>query len=343
MLRIAFTRMLVVAGIFIARRKSYRLMRVNRYLAYLCFSFLLLTGLTGCGGQAVSPSDQTLIREADQLHARLEPAVVENRDPRLRRYLEQIGGRILSAAKELDQKGTIKSSGEGSNAWMFGKDVDFHLLDSQLPSGFTSGGRHVYVYDGLFQLCKSEDELAALFCHEYAHVYLRHVQQDLRRDPALSGEDALLFPFVMMRASPAQDRAADAVAFQIYAKAGWDPGRFAAVYQRMIDTNVAGADRGRLKEKVMDAQRRADALPPAAREWSQPPVADEARFAQLQVQTTTLVKAGAKNERAELLLAAFPSSLSEIETPGQAQARLRLFPPAAAGSDNQWNKGLPGR
>lgn len=343
MLRVGYASMSVAARIFSGYGKSYTLMGVSHRSIYICLAAIGLIGLTGCGGQAVSPSDQSLIREADQLHARLEPAVVENRDPKLRRYLEQIASRILTAAKELDQKGTIKSNGEGSNAWMFGKDLDFHLVDSQLPSGFTSGGRHVYVYDGLFQLCKSEDELAALFCQEYAHVYLRHVQQDLRRDPALSGEDALLFPFVMMRGSPGKDRAADAIAFQIYAKAGWDPGRFAAVYQRMIDMNVAGADRGRLKEKVMDAQRRADALPPAAREWSQPPVADEARFAQLQGQTTALVKAGAKNERAELLLAAFPSSLSETETPGQAQARLRLFPPAAAGSDNQWNKGLPGR
>jgi hypothetical protein len=316
---------------------------VNLRTVYFLFPLFVLMGLSGCGGQAVSPTDQTLIRQADQLHARLEPAIVENRDPRLRRYLEQISSRILAAAKELDQKGMIKSDGEGSKAWMFGKDVDFHLVDSDQPSGFTAGGRHVYIYNGLFQICKSEDELASLFCHEYAHIYLRHVQQDLRRDPALTGEDALLFPFVMMRASPAQDRAADAIAFEIYAKAGWDPGRFALVYQRMIDSNMPGVDRARLKEKVMDAQRRADALPPAAREWTQPPVADDARFAQLQGQAKALVRSGGRNERAELLLSAFPSNLSNIETPAQAQARLRLFPPAPAGSDNQWNKGLPGR
>jgi hypothetical protein len=111
----------------------------------------------------------------------------------------------------------------------------------------------------------------------------------------------------------------------------------------MIDSNMPGVDRARLKEKVMDAQRRADALPPAAREWTQPPVADDARFAQLQGQAKALVRSGGRNERAELLLSAFPSNLSNIETPAQAQARLRLFPPAPAGSDNQWNKGLPGR
>lgn len=303
---------------------------------------MLLT-LIGCTGQNVSPTDQTLIKEADQLHARLEPAVVENRDPRLRRYFEQIAGRILAAAKELDQKGAIKSEGEGSNAWMFSNEVDFHLVDSKELSGFTSGGRHVYIYDGLFQLCKSEDELASVFCHEYAHIYARHVQQDLRRDAALSGEEALLFPFVTMRPSASQDRAADALAFQIYAKAGWDPGRFASVYQRMLDMNEPGVDRTRLKEKVIEAQRRADALPPAARDWGQPPVADEARFAQLQNEAKSLVATAARNQRAELLLAAFPNNLSSGNSPAQIEARQRLFPPAPVTSDNQWNKGLPGR
>jgi predicted Zn-dependent protease len=307
---------------------------------YFCVA---LVGLIGCAGQSVSPSDQTLIKEADQLHARLEPSVIETRDPRLRRYFEQISARILEAARELDQKGQIKSQGEGSNTWMFSKDIDFHLVDSRQPSGFTSGGRHVYIYDGLFQLCKSEDELASIFCHEYAHIYARHVQQDLKRDPALSGEDALLFPFVTMRLSPAQDRSADTIAFDIYVKAGWDPGRFAEVYQRMLDTNMPGVDRARLKERVSEAQRRADALPPAARDWGQPPVADEARFAQLQEQAQALASTAARNQRAELLLAAFPSSLASGESPSQAEARLRLFPPVAAGSDNQWNKGLPGR
>lgn len=291
----------------------------------------------------VSATDQTVIREADQLHSRLQPAVVDNRDPKLRRYIEQISSRILAAAKELDQKKAIRSSGEGSNDWMFAKDLDFHIVDSGTPNSFTSGGRHIYVYDGLFQQCRSEDELASLFCHEYAHVYARHVQQDLRRDPGLSGDVALLFPFATLRLSPGQDRSADAIAFQIYVKAGWDPGRYASVYQRLLEQNAAGIDRARVMEKVADAQRRADGLPPAAREWGQPPVADDSRFAQLQGQTKALISSIPRNEQAELLLASFPSCLSATETSAQVQARQKLFPPPPVGNDNQWNKGLPGR
>ena len=41
-----------------------------------------------------------------------------------------------------------------------------------------------------------EDELASLFCHEYAHIYARHVRQGLKHEPGGEGsEDALLFAF----------------------------------------------------------------------------------------------------------------------------------------------------
>src|SRR5206468_11755116 len=131
-----------------------------------------------------------------QLHTRLEPAVVERQEPRLRRYFEQLASRIVTAARELDQQGIIKSQSEGSNEWLFSKDIDFHLLDSELPNIYTGGGRHIYIYDGLFQQCRNEDELASLFCHEYAHVYGRHAQKELKRvATAGGGEDDLLEPY----------------------------------------------------------------------------------------------------------------------------------------------------
>ena len=305
-----------------------------------------MVGLAGCTGQTVSPTDQVLIRDADKLHAKLESAVVERLDAPLKRYFEQLSSRITAAAKELDQQGVIKSAGTagGSNAWMFSKDVDFHLVDSDLPNSFTSGGHHVYIYDGLFQLCRSEDELAAVFCHEYAHVYGRHVQQDVKRDPALSGDNAVLFPFATLRLSPGQNREADAIAFQIYCKAGWDPGRYAALYQRMLEERSTAAspdDREALRERVVQAQQRADALPPAAREWGQAPVADDARFAQLQSKAKGI--AAGRTRQAELLLSAFPNSINDAPTPRQARAREQLLPPPTEPTENRWGKGLPGR
>jgi predicted Zn-dependent protease len=333
----------------------------------LLLAITAVSALTGCAGGAavVSPTDQALIAQADQLHARLQPALLETRDPKLKRYFEQLGARVTAAAKDADQEGLIKppapSAGSaasaadaagGSNAWMFGKDVDFHLVDSEIPNAFTSGGKHVYVYNGLFQQCRSEDELAALLCREYAHVYARHVQQELRRDPNQSGDNALLFPFATLRVSPAQARSAEAIAFTIFTRAGWDPTRFASLYQRMLEGGAApaDADRALLREKVIEAQRRTDALPPAAQNWAQPPVADDARFAQLQTgATTALARAPrtpeGRDDRVSLLLATFPSALAPGDTPTQTRARQKLFPPppVPTPTENQWGKGIGGK
>jgi len=311
-----------------------------RLACRIIFAICTAAPITGCAGQAVSPTDQTLIREADQLHARLAPALVENVDPRLRRYFEQLAGRITTAARELDQQGVIQSKDDGSKAWMFGKEMDFHLTDGQLPNLYTSGGRHVYIYDGLFQQCKNEDELASLLCHAYAHVYARHVQKELKRDTSLGEEEALLRPFVYLNFTPAHERTAAGIAFDIYLKAGWDPARFGEVYDRLAAEDSSGVtfDIALLRELAKPP------LPPpaAARDWAQPPVADDARFAQLQAETKAAAASAPRNERAELLLSALSSCLGPAEGPIQARARQQLFPPPQGPSENKWNKGLQG-
>jgi predicted Zn-dependent protease len=288
-----------------------------------------------------------MIQQAEELHARLRPAVVEDREPKLKRYFEQLGARITAAAKELDQQRQISSSGSGggSNDWMFSRDIDFHLVDGEALNGFASGGKHVYLYAALFQQCRTEDELAAQLCHQFAHLYGRHVQQSIKRDPSLTGENAVLIPFATMRHATALERAADAVAFGIFARGGWDPGQFASLDQRLLEQNTPGVDRYVLRERVIEAQRRADALPPVAREWAQPPVADEARFPQLQAEAKNAAGAGPRSGRAQLLLAAFDQCLNQRpgDSPAQQDALARLFPPSGVQSDNKWNKGLQGR
>jgi hypothetical protein len=313
-----------------------------------CFAALvpLLCLVGGCAGPSVSPTDQALIDRAERLHQVLAPAVVDARNPRLQRYLAQLSERITSAAKELDQQGRIKSAEiAGGGSWLFGKDVTFHLIDSELPNAFTSGGKHVYVYNALLQLCRSEDELASLLCHEYAHLYARHVLDDLKQEePPTGGQDvALIYPYATLRISPAQAREAQATAVLIYAKAGWDPARYVSLYERLGNGSpVSGVDSALMRDRVAQAERRMAELPPAANEWMRPPIADDARFAQLLSESRSLANSSRPPERARLLLACFPSCLATGETAGQLAARERLFPPPPAPTQNQWGKGVAG-
>lgn len=312
------------------------------------FSLLLLACLallTGCANQAVSPTDKTLIAEADQLNRHLAPSLVDDRDPRLKRYFAQIAARVTAAAKDLDQQGAIQSRGEGAKSWMFGKEIEFHLVNSELPNVFPAGGRHIYLYLGLFRQCANEDELAAVFCHAYAHLYARHVQRDVRPEPpGLSGDAKLLFPFATLQFTPAQEREADTIAFNVFTKAGWDPNRYPAIYDTLYKGDVAGVDRNFLREKTVDAiDRLLPAVPAAAANWAQPSVADDTRFAQLQAETAKIAPSAAGTPQSQLLLAAFPNCLNPTLTPAQTRARQTLFPPPPAPTgDNPWGKGVQG-
>src|SRR5678816_4091575 len=132
----------------------------------LLLTFVLLAG--GCA------TDQAVISQANQMNGQLKPAIME--DPELASYLQKVGDRIIGAAKELDAQGYgPKSHKNGENAWMFGNNMKFHFVNSKTVNAFTTGGDHMYVYNALFQMCKDEEELAAVMSHEYGHVYARHV------------------------------------------------------------------------------------------------------------------------------------------------------------------------
>src|SRR4051812_27092947 len=148
-------------------------MRILKHIivpVLLCLAALT----TGCA------TDQAVISQATQMNTQLQPAVIQ--DPELSNYLQQVGNRIIAAAKELDRQGYgPKSHKSANNDWMFGQDMKFYFVNSKTVNAFTTGGNYMYVYNALFQMCKSEDELAAVMSHEYGHVYCRHVAKGMNR------------------------------------------------------------------------------------------------------------------------------------------------------------------
>jgi predicted Zn-dependent protease len=164
------------------------------------------------------------------------------------------------------------------------------------------------------------------------------VQKELRREPGAGGDEELLMPFLSLKFTPAHEKTADAIAYSIYLKAGWDPTRFTDVYKRLEQTPLDGLDPQAVRQLTQVPRQ-----PPAeARNWGQPPVADDARFAQLQSETRAVVGAMRQDEKARLLLAALPNCLGPEDSPTQAAARQQLFPPPQGPSENKWNKGLQG-
>lgn len=302
-------------------------------------------------------SDRQVIRQAVDAHAQLEPAVME--DEVLANYIQEVGDRIIEQAAKASARGDgPKKHFEGDNSWMFGPEMKFHFVNSKTLNAFTTGGEHMYIYTQLFVECKTEDELAAVMAHEFAHIYGRHVQKGMDRQYALlaaaaggaaagaavggrdnwaegaavgGGATLALGSFANMGFTRGDEAEADKYGFEFYTRAGWDPEHFGDFFQAMIDkgydkTPGILSDHPTLASRVDKARERAADLPPDAADWRRDPVASPSRFKELQNRAVKLgksVPSDSSLEGAKELLAALPRScvspLPEFEDQRQAQ------------------------
>lgn len=291
---------------------------------------LLVMIAAGC-----MPSDRAVIDQAKQFNTGLEPAIMT--DPQLAQYIQQVGNRVIDAARQTQQ------AQDPNSQWMFSKNMQFHLVNSKTLNAFTTGGEHMYVYNELFQQCKTEDELAAVVAHEFAHVYGRHVAKGMRRQymtmgaAAAAGGAGYLYggkekgteyaglaatgvmaagQFVGMSYTRGDEAQADELGFEFYARAGWDPNRFGDFFKHMIDMGYDQgsemlSDHPSLKSRAELADQRARQLSPEAQRWRREPVASAAKFKQLQAHAQQIAKTmpdDSSLEQSQQLLAAMPRS-----------------------------------
>jgi predicted Zn-dependent protease len=336
-------------------KNTQLLRRLGISICLICLGFV-------AGGCA---TDQAVISQAAQMNTQLEPAIMQ--DPELAQYLQQVGDRIIGAAKALDAQGYgPKSHKNGDNKWMFGNDMKFHFVNSKTVNAFTTGGDHMYVYNALFQMCKDEAELAAVMSHEYGHVYARHVGKGMNRQygllaaaAALGGAGYLVGgeehgaeyaslgatagmaggQFLNMGFTRKDEAEADKLGFNFYTHAGWDPTKFAEFFQEMIDagydkTPAIASDHPTLASRVEDARRRVKELPPQAASWQKPPIADAAKFKELQARAAQVAKTTPDDsslQNSQQLLAALPRScIIPYTTQDEVKARQALAKRTAA-------------
>src|SRR5688572_6378609 len=272
--------------------------------------------VAGCANTAApTASEQALIDQGNRLHRQIAPALL-NEDVNLRRYVQQIGQRLTQAAEQMHRARLgppSHFSGDGGE-WMFGEDIRFQLLDCDVPNALTPGGTHVYLYNGLFQRCQTEEELAAAMAHAYGHLYARHRQQQtLLTDDAEA--DLVIIALINNRHSPQEEAEADAVGFQLFARAGYDPLAYANLPQRLQETQRADA-----------ARAMADQLPTAALHSARPPIADANSFTTYQQSAAAMARTDISADLRRLLTAV-PSCLTTTGSPDQRTAQQELQNP----------------
>lgn len=326
-------------------------MRTATHLRNASILPLVLFFAAGCA------SDSKVRAQADEAHAQLEPAVIK--DPELAQYLQQLGARVSATAQELEKENVgPKAHFKEDSSWMFSTD-EFHLVNSEQLNAFTTGGSHMYVYAQLMQTCRSEDELAAVVSHEFAHVYCRHVHKGMDRQLWTIGGAAVVGAagyaaggkehgmeyatygvalgmvagnFLGMGFTRDDEAEADKYGFQFYARAGWDPQHFGDFFQQLVDkgydtTPEWQSDHPSLSSRVQAARERAAQLPAEAANWRKPPLADAARFERLKQRAAQVAQTTKKEGdlgKAQLLLRSVPSCLLPADTAEQKDAQEQL-------------------
>ncbi len=119
------------------------------------------------------------------------------RDPKLERYVTEVGSRVL-AASHLRRPGIPEEFSR--------TPVTFGVLDSPIINAMALPGGYIYVTRGMLAHLNNEDQLATVLGHEIGHVAARHAarqawQQQLSQGLLLGG--ALLGQGVL--GLPAQD------------------------------------------------------------------------------------------------------------------------------------------
>ena len=343
-----------------------------KLLKLIIVPVILAAGLLNVG----CATDRQVISNAAGMHNQLEPAVIN--DPALANYLQEVGERIISVAQELSRQGYgPKNHKTAESEWMFGQDMKFHFVNSETPNAFTTGGNHMYIYTRLFRDARSEDELAGVMAHEFAHIYGRHVNKGMNRQYAalaaaaalggagyLAGGDEkgsqyaalgatgglALGQFVNMGFTRGDENEADELGFTFYTRAGWDPDHFDDFFQNMIDkgldtTPELVSDHPSLKNRVAETKQRVKNLPPEASQWRQPPVASPKEFQRLQARAQELGKTLPSDKtlaNSQQLLQALPRScVMPIDPPDAQQAREEIVEEAQEAQKQE--QGRPAR
>jgi hypothetical protein len=296
--------------------KSSRRPQVFSFCIFHCMSFICYFAIQGCAPNRAPAA--RYIQQADQLHGQAFASTIIP-DADLNAYIQEIGKRLEQAARD-----EVPDKARGP----FFQNLQFHLVDSPIINCYMTGGSHVYVYRGLLDFCRNEEELAAGIAHAYAHALNLDFEATKLKPPEKPQPvREVVWDFVTNRFTMQQERDADRLAFRLYARAGWDPAHFEDLFGRLSDPYPDGAtDRDPLPKRAENARGLVAAAP---KKWRQLPVADPRTFDSLRKQAESLRFASPASNDARLYLLALPNCIlsQDLDVQKQAQERLRPPPP----------------
>lgn len=167
-------------------------------------------------------------------------------DPRLERYVQEVGQRVLreSHLRRPEISPEIRNT-----------PITFRILDSPTVNAMAIPGGYVYVTRGLLAHLNSEDQLAVVLGHELGHIAARHAArrawqqqlgQGLLLGGAILGQQVLGLPaqqildiagtaaqLIFLRYSREDEHEADTLAVEYSALAGYDAAEAAGFFRAL--------------------------------------------------------------------------------------------------------------
>ncbi len=122
--------------------------------------------LNGCATLGLSPLKDRMLQSVKYSERELATADAENSA-----VISQYGA--IYDTQDIARLDSIKNK---IQAVLPRKDIDFqiHILNSKDVNAMTTGGRHIYIFKGLLDDARSDDELSCIIAHEIAHSLSRH-------------------------------------------------------------------------------------------------------------------------------------------------------------------------
>lgn len=104
-------------------------------------------------------------REYQQLLQQFRGAILPP-SHRATKTVQRVGNRIMAAAQEFMKQHHAATNMSAQSLNLFARPYTFTVIQSDMANAFCLPGNHVFVMTGLFQYCRTEDELAAVMGHE---------------------------------------------------------------------------------------------------------------------------------------------------------------------------------
>lgn len=152
---------------------------------YLTFTFLLLTFyFSGCSS-IYNPATGK------------EESVFSPTDSGEEKSGQKISKSVEKEFKSVDNfklQAKVQTIGQKLAAFSDRKDITYHfeILDNKEANAFALPGGYVYVFKGLLDKTKSDDEIAGVLAHEIGHVAARHTAKRTKGSLSLEALTILL-------------------------------------------------------------------------------------------------------------------------------------------------------